>query len=205
MHRGRVRISYDPAFAPSGNTEYNTAMTEIVDIGSNNDFTIEVGWHNPKSYLGVPKPGTLPITSLYGTVPLPATAADLHNGVIYVHVMNELTTPATSPGVNNDIKVNVFVSASDVEDVISDSSAPLGAPVLRVFGNKCQPNHAISHYGDPIVSIRSAIKRYVFYRRTISPQIIAGFPFSWIFTQSSIPWLKGKGPAGNVAASAMYT
>lgn len=220
MHRGRVRISYDPAFAPSGNTEYNTAMTEIVDIGSNNDFTIEVGWHNPKSYLGVPKPGTLPITSLYGTVPLPATAADLHNGVIYVHVMNELTTPATSPGVNNDIKVNVFVSASDdyevfdpdpafmenylylpqsgVEDVISDSSAPLGAPVLRVFGNKCQPNHAISHYGDPIVSIRSAIKRYVFYRRTISPQIIAGFPFSWIFTQSSIPWLKGKGPAGNV-------
>jgi len=220
MHRGRVRISYDPYFALGGQTEYNTSMNEVVDIGANNDFTIEVGWHSPRSYLAIGKPGVVPITSLYGPAPLTAAAADLHNGILYVHVVNELTTPATAPGVTNDIKVNVFVSASEdfevfdpdpafmesylylpqsgAEDVISDSSAPLGAPVLRTFGNTCQPNHSIIYHGDPIVSVRSAIKRYCLYRRTQSPILNFTVPFVWIWNQSSIPWLKGKGPAGNV-------
>lgn len=220
MHRGRVRISYDPYFALGGNTEYNTAMNEIVDIGANNDFTIEVGWHSPRSYLPVGKPGVIPVASLYGPAALTAAAADLHNGVLYVHVVNELTTPATSPGVTNDIKVNVFVSASEdfevfdpdpafmesylylpqsgAEEVISDSSAPLGAPLLRKFGNGCMTNHAIIYHGDPIVSIRTAIKRYTLYRRTASPTLNFTIPFVWIWNQSAIPWLKGKGPGGNI-------
>lgn len=219
MHRGRVRISYDPYVALGGQVEFNTCMNEIVDIGANNDFVIEVGWHHNRSYLPVVNPGNLNTNELYGDVPITPAGANNHNGVLYVHVLNELTTPSSTPLTTNDIRCNVFISACDDFEVVnpdgdfmskylyfpqsgteadvSDSSSPQSAPVLRVFGNKISPDHSLIYNGDPILSIRTAIKRYTYYRRTVSELFDFGNnPFVWAVNQSALPLYKGRVPGG---------
>ena len=234
MHRGRIRISYDPNHSPTGKSEYNTVMSEVVDIGATNDFSIVVGWHSHKSYLDVPAIGSFPPGSLFGTLPITPINADIFNGFLLVQIENDLTTPGVPTVGVGDVTVNIYVSACDdlevcdpsptfmdtfmylpqsgvenfepqsgTEDLTSDSSAPEGAPILRVFGNACKPDHSLIYHGDPIVSIRSAVKRYTFYRRHASGTIAAGInPLSWIWTVSSFPKYKGKGPAGDVAGVA---
>jgi hypothetical protein len=231
MHRGRLRISYDPNHNLTGKSEHNTVLSEIVDIGANSDFSIVVGWHQPRSYLDVPELGSLALGAQYGSLPLPLTSSDLFNGFLTVQVENELTTPGILTAGAGDVTVNVYISAcedyevhdpsptfmesylflpqagfepqSGVEDLVSDSSHPEYAPVIREFGNKCKPDHSLIYHGDPIVSVRSAVKRYTLYRRHTSGTVnTTPQPGSWTFTTSAIPKQKGKGPAGDVAGVA---
>jgi hypothetical protein len=223
MHKGRVRISYDPALAPNGEVETNTALNEIVDIGATNDFVIEVGWHALESYKVVSKPGTVPTNQLFGRNPLVLNPNNRHNGVLYCHVVNELVSPSTAPASSDigDVYCNVFLSAGEDFEVVdpdgnffesylyrpqsgtevlaSDSSAPEGPPVLRKFGNGCDPNHTLIYHADPVVSIRTLVKRYTFYRRNISaPFSGAVSPYVWTLLQSPYPLQKGRTAGGRL-------
>jgi hypothetical protein len=113
FHKGRIKIVYDPSGTAGANAEYNTAYTTVVDIADTTDFEITVGWGQATTYRQ-----TLPIASLVETVfsdtsvlAYSSSTAVYGNGTIAVYVVNELTVPNTT--VNNDIQINMYVSAGD--------------------------------------------------------------------------------------------
>jgi hypothetical protein len=113
-HKGRVKIVYDPTGTPlSGTSEYNTAYTTIVDISDTPDFEIDVGWGQRNPYREHFKPGVATAASMYDTSALSYTTpgSPLGNGTLAMYVVNELTVPNST--INNDIEVNVFISAGD--------------------------------------------------------------------------------------------
>lgn len=107
FHKGRVKIVYDPNFISTN--EYNTNYLEVIDISEKNDFTLEFGNGQAVSLLGHYSPGFHSQTEVYSSTQY--TDKGLGNGVVSVYVVNELTTPNSA--VNNDIEVNVYVSAGD--------------------------------------------------------------------------------------------
>lgn len=107
FHKGRLKFVYDPNSLFSN--EYNTNYLQIVDIADKTDFTIEIGNGQPWTLLQHADPGVDSVTNQYSTTPYISTRPD--NGVLGVYVVNELTTPNSTA--NNDIQVNVFVSAGD--------------------------------------------------------------------------------------------
>jgi hypothetical protein len=113
FHKGRLKIVYDPNFIADNNyltfSEFNTNYLRIVDISEEQDFTIEIGNGQEKTFLDHKKPGEDSTTEYYSTTRY--TSKEQGNGVIGVFVVNELTTPNST--VNNDIQINVFVSMGD--------------------------------------------------------------------------------------------
>lgn len=113
-HKGRVKIVYDPTGTPSVDAEYNTAYTTVVDISDNADFEIEVGWGQRTTYREHFLPGQTNQNQMWRTDRLIGTTPNVMkegNGTLAVYVVNELTVPNTT--VNNDIEVNVFITAGD--------------------------------------------------------------------------------------------
>jgi hypothetical protein len=107
FHKGRLAISFDPYFHES--YEYNTQYTHIVDIASDKDFTVKVGWGSPLAYLLCrdPENNSFP----WSTTQLTSPNYLYNNGFIAVRVLNELTSPNST--INNDVSVNVFVKMCD--------------------------------------------------------------------------------------------
>jgi hypothetical protein len=116
FHKGRLKVVWDP-YAFESN-EYNTNYVHIVDIAESKDFTVEIGWGADRSYLSHKEPGLDAKIFRNGSptqIPL-----NLANGVLAVYVVNELTVPNST--VNNDIKINVFVSAGEDFEVNNPDS-----------------------------------------------------------------------------------
>lgn len=108
FHRGRVAIVYDP-HATIGVREDNAAYTHIVDISSCRDVVFKVGPNQDRQLLTYYDPPNVPAVGNFSTsTALPSNTTG--NGTIAVYVINELTLPNATPAINNDIKVNVFVS-----------------------------------------------------------------------------------------------
>lgn len=107
FHKGRLKIVWDPYGFESN--EYVTNYTHIVDIAEDKDFTVEIGWGSPWGYLAHYEPGVNSVP--FGLGSSTATSNLFTNGRIQVYVVNELTVPNSV--VDNDIMVNVFVSAGD--------------------------------------------------------------------------------------------
>lgn len=106
FHKGRLRVMYDPSSQIS--QEYNLNYSYIVDISNENDFTVQVGWGADRSMLQHQAPGDEPPP--FGPTHTISPSYQ-NNGILSVYVLNELTTPNSA--VDNDIQVNVFVSACD--------------------------------------------------------------------------------------------
>jgi hypothetical protein len=108
FHKGRLKIVYDPSY-PATN-EYNTNYTYIVDLAKERDFTVEIGWGQQFSFLQH-KDMLRNGVRVFGTSKIAFPPGILANGILSVYVVNELTVPNSTA--NNDIAVNVFVSAGD--------------------------------------------------------------------------------------------
>jgi hypothetical protein len=106
-HRGRIKIVYEPHDVESN--EYITNYTQIVDISEEKDFTVTVGWGNRYAYLPHRSPGVSDLP--YDTAAPIVSGGIFENGILSVYVVNELTSPNSVP--NNDVQINVFVSAGD--------------------------------------------------------------------------------------------
>jgi hypothetical protein len=115
-HKGRLRISYDPVFHEAD--EYNTNYTHIIDIAKEKDFVIEIGWGQGISMARHKDPGVDPLP--WRTTPILTSPGDRGNGVLSVYVVNDLTSPNST--VNNDVTINVFVSAGDNFEVYNPTS-----------------------------------------------------------------------------------
>nr|QUS52724.1 hypothetical protein 2 [Mute swan feces associated picorna-like virus 20] len=119
FHKGRLKFSYDPNHIDT--VEYNTNYIKIVDISKEQDFTMEIGNGQPFTLLEHANPGADSATEVYSSTPYTANAPG--NGTLSVYVLNELTTPNSTT--NNDIQINVFVSAGDDFEVFVPDSRDL--------------------------------------------------------------------------------
>jgi len=108
-HKGRLRIVYDPATTTT--PEYNTNYTKIIDIAEEKDFTVEIGWGSEFPYLQEQAIGTEAVPWKVGPTAVTVQSRARINGYISVYVVNELTVPNST--VNNDVAINVFVSAGE--------------------------------------------------------------------------------------------
>lgn len=112
FHRGRVRIVYEPQSFESN--EYNTNFSRVVDIQSEKDVTIKVGWGDRRPFITLAQPGNPGSGGggpPFSNNPLLGLTSPFDNGILRVYVLNELTTPNSVP--DNDIEVNVYVKCSD--------------------------------------------------------------------------------------------
>ena len=116
FHKGRLKVVYDPSYPLSN--EYNTNYTYIIDLAKERDFSVDIGWGHEKSIINHRDPGLDPVP--YDTAPLGADPLNSGNGIISVYVVNELTVPNSTA--NNDIEVNVFISACDDFEVYDPDS-----------------------------------------------------------------------------------
>lgn len=105
-HKGRLRIIYDPYFQNTG--EFNVNYQYVVDITDKRDFTVKIGWGNPRPFL---ETGIMNSIRPFSTLPLPSIRNTSTNGVLSVYVLNELTTPNSS--IENDVAVIVSTSMCD--------------------------------------------------------------------------------------------
>lgn len=183
FHKGRLKISWDPVLQP--NAETNVAYTHIVDVSTEKDFTITVGWGSKYPFLEqIPLSAA---TERYFDNVLPSIPADnFHNGVISVQVLNELTVPAEGSG--GEIQANVFVSAGDdfevvcpdtyaisqtsfflpqsgEEPVLSTDSIPIMEETSKIMGNDLHGSSDVYKvlFGDPVTSVRQLVKRFTLH------------------------------------------
>lgn len=112
FHKGRLLINYDPVATSSINT--NLQYSKIIDLADERDFVIDVCWSQQRTFL--PRPALY--AQHFQTSPYTTNSAT-HNGVLTISVLNELTSPNST--VNNNIAVNVFVSAGDDFEVAMPS------------------------------------------------------------------------------------
>jgi len=213
-HRGRLRIVYDPSYIVTGAvTEANLGFTKIVDLTDERDFTIEVAWGQTQTYLPCPN-----VFTLYesGDATPRTIFDDTINGVLSVFVLNELTTPNST--VNNDIFINVSVSACDDieyqvpatalrylsftpqskegDDTSTDEQD--NAPVQEKSDESIMECLKIDHtndvyFGESISSFRTLLRRYNKYRSTLSPSTGRSL---WRLRKPDFPYYRGKNPVG---------
>jgi hypothetical protein len=116
FHKGRLKIVYDPDFIAdtsyAGFSEFNTNYMRIVDISEEQDFTIEVGGAQDMTFRRHFLPATDSETEMLSTTRYTSVGdVGKSNGVLGVIVLNSLAVP--NDETNNDIKINVFISAGD--------------------------------------------------------------------------------------------
>jgi hypothetical protein len=194
-HRGRLLIVWDPLAQPN-TVETNIQYSKVIDLSNERDFTFEVGWGAPTRWLECPKPTA---TNYYSTsLPYTVASPTQFNGTVTVYVLNDLTSPNSL--VNNDIGINVFMSAcDDIEFAVPDTfinyarSVPSitaqsgtfdeeeittdNAPILETVQEKyadCLPLADASnlvYMGEQIVSFRQLLKRYSLWGSFYDPAV----------------------------------
>jgi hypothetical protein len=115
-HKGRLRITYDPA-GTSGSNVTNvadttaTCFTEIVDIGKNTNVEIRVPYTQALAWLRCKTGEYSNSNQVFSTSTTPSFPQidGVTNGTITVRVLTALTAPVLT----SNILINVFVRAAD--------------------------------------------------------------------------------------------
>lgn len=145
FHKGRLKIVYDPFGVPQtagvyDPAEYNVAYTQIIDLATCNDFTVDVGWGQStpfRRHLNAPQLLGTTFSGASGTSPatpvnlLSSNVLDAGNGTLSVYIVNELTVPNSTS--NNDVEILVSVSACDDFEVAAPSSHYLQRLMITPF------------------------------------------------------------------------
>lgn len=193
LHRGRIRISYDPYSHTAGSPGENEVYSRIIDLSTNRDFEMIVGWNHPHSYLRVfNRLGTGVYSHPVGTT---SVSEDYHNGQIRIEVVNELTSP--SPGLGQPVYINLFVSAGEdfevagpTDDILNfcefepqsgmepqsgeegeelldeqDNIPESPAPITSIGQEESLDNPNLHvFFGESFASVRALLKRYCFHQ-----------------------------------------
>lgn len=221
FHRGRIRIVYDPsASLGTAITDFNTNLTQIWDLSESKEMIVDVGWHQPFSYAPVSNIGDA--TATFSTS---ATIANtgFSNGSLALYVMTELTAPDT----NLASPITILVSVSACEDfelfspqdtlsnfhyfaqsgsaLVEKKFSPHRAPANVVFGNTLRDDATSAIYhGDPVLSIRTLLKRYTL--SCTHGQIGSASPtrYSWRLTLPNFPLYPGRAPGAIHSSTTPY-
>lgn len=185
-HKGRIMFAYDPN--GSSTIEQNVQYSRLVDLANERDFTIDIPWGVPYTFLR--NPGLNNTGYVVGVGGL--TDALTSNGTLMIQVVNTLTVPNSTA--SNDISINVFVSLCDDVMVGGPTSGTIqtttysaavapqsdevpyetmdadmeNAPVIDM-GKECMlacptTDHSLDvHFGEAIPSFRTLLKRYNYH------------------------------------------
>lgn len=213
FHRGRLRIVYDPNSIAS--QDNNVAYTRIIDLANERDFTIDVAWSQPKTFLRSPPLNTAFMNAFGPTI---AVAKDVvfKNGVLAVYVLNDLVAPIDT---GNDIQIITYVSfCDDVEfavpsdnnlklltykdqgDEFDTANAPLDLESKECVA-ACLDNDStmLVYMGESIPSFRTLLKRYNRQATFRNNSATAG---EWVIQQPNFPPSPGAYLTGiNVTAT----
>jgi hypothetical protein len=136
MHKGRLRIVYDPEIECTYNDptrvspEYNLGFNTVIDIAETKDFEITVGWGQPTTYReqALANSGI----AMWSNTPLPydASTNNFGNGVLGVYVVNEVVCPSASV---DDIYVIVSMCAGPDFEVAAPTSKTIQQLRYRSF------------------------------------------------------------------------
>lgn len=110
-HKGRIRISYDPAYDIVANVpDYTSVFNQVVDIGETVDVELRVPYMQAYAWLRTHQETTFtaPLWNNSSTLHVPADYS-MDNGMIALRVV----TPITAPVASSTIFVQVFVRAAD--------------------------------------------------------------------------------------------
>lgn len=146
FHRGRLRLLYDPIYQATN--EFNVNYTHTIDLCSENDYTLNVGWGQNLPYLEVDhyNSGNESWSSnTQFTVPR-------GNGIVSVYVVNSLTAPSADL---TPVTVNVYVSMCDdfeVQDPCGIGLENLSFQENGIFPPSIIPaNPPNNQPGDPVL------------------------------------------------------
>mgnify|MGYP003574277802 FL=1 len=180
-HRGRLRFIWDPNYIVEPTSNYNITHSTIIDIADERDFTMEIANGQDFTLLesirsGFPTVSTADSfgTSTFTAKRLSTSGIPEHNGTLGVYVLNELTVPDSE--VNNDVQINVFVSAGD------DYEVAVPVDDLQAFAFK--PQSGLVEQADPTTTEPSAPLQYNSVQFT--PEITESPNFNSVFTGEAI-------------------
>lgn len=220
-HKGRLLFVYDPDKVTG--LETNVVYSRIIDLENEHDFTMDVAWSQPTTFLPVTG---LSSTEHFGVTEFVTTDAT-KNGVLGVYVLNELTSPNSA--VDNDISINVFVSMCDdaefavpdgsvinaltystqSEEVEMDSAPTNMEPADCMSECVTQNDTALVYFGERFVSFRSLLKRYNYLNTIVSPlgPTSTQVSYLWRIVKSDFPPMRGQVVSGglNNTGTANYT
>jgi hypothetical protein len=179
LHRGRLRIQYDPHFADPA-SELNENYSLIVDLASNRDFSFKVGWGAAQGWLQVDDDILTGSDVNHANAPLSYLH---HNGQISISVLNVLTSP--DPSLANPIWINLYACACDdfelagpheelinnleyypqsgEEAVAIDSAPEKSESMVTLNSDPKSDNIYHVNFGEAIRSVRTLLKRYCFH------------------------------------------
>jgi len=112
MHRGKLRISYEPT-ATTDVGSVTEVYSRIIDLAETRDVEIPVHWHQPTPWQKVQPSGLGTVSTHYSdaTPILPDYAAESFNGVVTIEVLTPLTSP--DPSLAHSLSVLVYVRGGD--------------------------------------------------------------------------------------------
>lgn len=176
-HRGRVKVVYDIAEAPIS-TKSNSLYARIVDIQETTDFTVTIGWNNPKLMCEVHNSLPLVFNENWSANGLAFTPdMDYHNGSLSMFIENELKVPI--PGVVAPAYWLVWVSMENPvfnEPCSSLQQITPSVPFTATAGEEADDTSSLIVgdvsvdtnlnqvvFGETITSYRALLKRYCNY------------------------------------------
>nr|UNY42041.1 MAG: polyprotein [Picornavirales sp.] len=173
FHKGRVRITFDPANNISTSVpDYTTVFNEVVDIGAETDIEVRVPYSQAKTFMLCNV-----ATGNYNLLGSSITLNNTSNGLITMRVVN----PLSGPVANTAIPVLVFARAADNIEFaqptnnigLTQTFTPYAlqsheieyplVPTQVVAGNERtlgDPNKYHVHFGEAITSFRPLIHRF---------------------------------------------
>jgi hypothetical protein len=221
FHKGRLKISYDPAGDISGvDPPENVVYTQILDIGEHDDVTFEIPYHQPEGWKTVDRSVDPFSPNWNGGNPLPPRPV-YDNGTISIRVLNTLTAPSASI-----VNILFFVSGGDNFEFaapnpqldLNDGSRPTMfnlqgedatdlVPTTMVIGTKAAvlPERYGVNMGECVASLRSLLHRQTLYQvRTASDAAVSpNIKLSTWFRR--LPAAPGYNPASNFSATKVLT
>lgn len=176
-HKGRVRISYDPAGTAAQNltadaVSSTVVFTQIVDLNKDTDVEIRIPYQQAISWL-LTRTGELnTAVTPWSLAASPSYIFDpgYHNGTIQVRVLNALTAPVAT----SSIRMQVFVRGAENLEFANPAEPPsyispftvqsqdvYGEPQSSVVGAVRNPNSDkyLVNWGESILSLRRLMRR----------------------------------------------
>lgn len=188
MHRGRLRITWDPYPTADINTPgfYSTPVTIILDLEKEHEVEFVIPFHSTLNTLFI-SPQTFPVS----------TGANLStcNGYFTVSVLNVLNTPNTITA--TPVPLNVWIAAGDDYSIYRPGDNAKRLAFVASSGSVGQRSSIIPSlisHGEDISNIRSLVKRE---QRTYSYGVYsATVPFQVSIYELDRPVFRGTKAAG---------
>lgn len=215
-HKGRLRISWDPAGNASSNilsdaVSTTVVQTAIIDIGKDSDVEFRVPYNQAMPWLLTSHAYASSSWSVASS-PAWATDANRHNGTLTLRVLTRLTGPAAT----NAVPIMVFVRAADMEfanpgrktDIYWSTyelqsgevtEIPIGDQATSVDIGPAAPSpkeRFLVNYGESVTNLRALLHRTFLHRSnmwvgdTTSTRVV----FSQVFPR--LPFAYGFDPYG---------